>query len=71
MNLSEYTLHNGVFSSDSSKRNLNCIHLNSGKKYGPIPNGQSSSMKGEYEAIALVLKKYIDQWVICVYVKII
>ncbi|KAK4883880.1 hypothetical protein RN001_000151 [Aquatica leii] len=59
---------------NSSRRSLKCVLLHNGNKYGSIPIGHSTSMKEEYEAISLVLKKikYEEhQWVICVDLKMV
>jgi hypothetical protein len=55
--LSEYNQSEWLLFIDSSKRSLKCVLLNNGKKYGSIPIGHSTTMKKEYKAISLVLKK--------------
>ena len=74
MGLPEYTPDDWRLFIDSSKRSLKCVLLHNGNKYGSIPIGHSTTMKEEYETIALVLKKikYEEhQWAICVDLKMV
>jgi len=45
--LSEYNPSEWRLFIDSSKRNLKCVLLNNGNKYGSIPIGHSTTMKEE------------------------
>lgn len=59
---------------DSSKRSLKCVLLHNGNKYGSIPIAHSTTMKEEYDNIALVMEKikYQDhEWRICVDLKMV
>jgi hypothetical protein len=59
---------------DSSKRSLKCVLLSNSNIYSAIPIGHSTTLKEEYETIALVLKKikYKEhQWLICVDLKMV
>jgi hypothetical protein len=72
--LSEYNPSEWRLFIDSSKHSLKCVLLNNSIKYVSIPIGHTTTMKEEYKAISLVLKKinYQErQWVICVDLKMV
>jgi hypothetical protein len=59
--LSEYNPSEWRLFIDSSKRNLKCVLLNNGNKYGSIPVGHSTRMKEEYKVMSLVLEKKLPR----------
>lgn len=42
---------------DSSKRNLKCVLLHNGNKYGSIPIAHSTTLKEEYTNVSKVIEK--------------
>ena len=74
MGLSVYHSSNWRLFIDSPKRNLKCILLHTGNKYGSIPIGHSVVLKKNYSNIKVVLErlKYCDnQCLVCVDLKIV
>lgn len=74
MGLSKYLPSDWRLFVDSSKRSLKCVLLHNGNVYASIPIAHSTTMKEEYNNIALVMKKikYQDhQWIICVDLKMV